>query len=112
MSSIKVALELDDSQYQQRLREATSSVDKFAKANESAASGTTASFNKVVTSAESASNGLMKMASMSESASRAAGGLVTALAGLGAIEFVKSLLDGASASKDMHLVLLVAVLKR
>lgn len=101
MSSIKVALELDDSKYTQRLKDATTAADKFAKAATGGASATEASFAKVAGAADGLHSALAKVSSGAEAAARSASTLVTALSGLAAIAFVQSLLNGASASKDM-----------
>lgn len=101
MSSIKVALELDDSKYTQRLKDATTAADKFAKAATTGASQTEASFSKVSAAADGLHSALNKVGSGAEAAARMAGSLVTALSGLAAVAFVQSLLNGASASKDM-----------
>lgn len=101
MSSIKVALELDDSKYTQRLRDATSAADKFAKAATTGAKQTEASFSKVVGAADGLHLALGKVGSGAEAAARSASTLVSALTGLAAVAFIQSLLNGASASKDM-----------
>ena len=101
MSSIKVALELDDSRYTQRLKDATTAADKFAKSATDGARATEASFGKVASAADNLHGALGKISSGAEAAARSASSLVTALSGLAAVAFIQSLLSGASASKDM-----------
>jgi lambda family phage tail tape measure protein len=101
MSSIKVALELDDSKYTARLKDATAAAEKFTKTATTGSVGVESSFTKVSGAADNLQSSLAKMASGAEAAAGKASMLVSALSGLAAVAFVQSLLSGASASKDM-----------
>lgn len=101
MSNIKVALELDDSKYSARIKQATADADKFAKAATGGSSSVEGAFSKAAQAADGLGGAFNKLASGAESAANKAGSLVSALSGLAAVAFINSLLNGASASKDM-----------
>jgi hypothetical protein len=100
-TNIKVTLEADISKYQQGLRDATAAADKFTQTVNKGTAGAEAGLNKLATSAGAVTGAMAKIATAADTAALRANNLVTALSGLAAGAFINSLLQGASASKDM-----------
>ena len=100
-NNISVALTADDREYQRVLKNATTAADKFGKSLDASAKQATTSLNGLSTKLASINTSMASFGSFADSASSKASSFATALAGVGAVAFIQSILQSAAATKDL-----------
>lgn len=100
-NNISVALTADDREYQRVLKNATAAADKFGKSLDTSAKQATTSLNGLSTKLASINTAMSTFGTFADSASNKASSLASALAGVGAVAFIQSILQSASATKDL-----------
>ena len=101
MSSIKVALQADDRQFQAALKNATVAADNFGKTVEASSKSAQASLDKLKSTMGDLSTKMQGLGTAFGSAATGVSSLGSAIIGLGMAGFVKSIFDTSSAIKDM-----------